>query len=204
MENQPALYPKVRLERIGEIFYSVAFLIMVATFFDIPEELSSKESWDAFLLQQVDYYSGFVISFIIVGMYWLTHQEYFNYFVGTNKTHTFLELLALMAIISVPFGNYLYNEFPDQVDPRLLISLDMVLVGVLQFVSWSYGSKNNRLLGDNPPDAAAIKAMKVEMLQLPFFAILGALASYFINVYLWEAILIGGPVLAGLLAKKKK
>ncbi len=189
-----------RLERMTDICYAFALLVLVYIFTDAPDNLTAKERWE-FYLSHIQVFTGFVISFLIVVNYWLNHQEYFSYFTGTNKAHTMIELVYLLFLIFTPFWNNFFNQYADAIEPRVILSIDMVFLGLLQYASWRYATKKRRLIGEQDPDDERIKAVGRSMLFMPLVAIIAAAVAY-IYVYLWDIVLIALPL--ALTLKKKK
>ena len=66
MKSIPNSLSKTRLERITEIFYAFALLILTYTFADIPDNLSSPGDRWGFYLSHNQTFLGFFISFLIV------------------------------------------------------------------------------------------------------------------------------------------
>jgi len=189
-----------RLERITDIFYAFALLILTYTFADIPDNLSSSSERWGFYFTHLETFTGFFISFFIVAYYWINHQEYFSFITTTDKVHTFIELVYLMILVFMPYMNRFYEMYPDAIEPRILLSIDMIVLGLLQYFSWSYATKNRRLVGETNPSDETIKAIRSGMLLMPTLALIAAV-SVFIYPYLWEIILVVSPIV--LTARKK-
>lgn len=191
-----------RLERLADLIFAVALVLLLITIDFAPEESGSAEEAYAYLFDQVGQSLGFVISFVIIAYYWMTHQEYFSYFTGTNKTHTLIELLYLMTIAGMPFNNHFIAAFPMEVAPRLAISSDIVAAGVLSFLSWSYATSGNRLVDATQVDPGTVTFMRLQALALPIVAIVAAGAA-FLHPFAWDIILTVGPLMAMFLIKRR-
>ena len=189
-----------RLERVSDLFYVFALLLLTYTFADVPAGMeSTRELWD-FYLSHLESFIGFLISFLIVAYYWINHQEYFAFFKGTDKAHTFIELIFLMILIFMPFMNRFYEMYPASIVPKLLLSIDMIALGLLQYFSWSYGTKNRRLIDESNPSDEDIKLIKHGMLVMPVLALVAGITT-FLYPYLWEIVMVVGPLV--LTVKKK-
>ena len=189
-----------RLERVSDLFYVFALLLLTYTFADVPAGMeSTRELWD-FYLSHLESFIGFLISFLIVAYYWINHQEYFAFFKGTDKAHTFIELIFLMILIFMPFMNRFYEMYPASIVPKLLLSIDMIALGLLQYFSWSYGTKNRRLIDQSNPSDEDIKFIKQGMLVMPVLSLVAGITT-FLYPYLWEIVMVVGPLV--LTVKKK-
>lgn len=184
-----------RLERLSDVVYAAALLILLATMtFAGGEPSTSEDAW-IFLTTEFEAWISFVISFLIIAYYWITHQVYFSYYRRTNKAHTFLELIYLMFLAVMPLGNQFVGAHADLFEAKLIASADIVAVGVMQYFTWAYATGKDRLVEPGVPDAATRSALAKEALVLPAAAVIGAVAAYFYT-YLWEVVLIIGPLVA--------
>lgn len=184
-----------RLERLSDVVYAAALLILLATMtFAGGEPSTSEDAW-IFLTTEFEAWISFVISFLIIAYYWITHQVYFSYYRRTDKAHTFLELIYLMFLAVMPLGNQFVGAHADLFEAKLIASADIVAVGVMQYFTWAYATGKDRLVEPGVPDAATRSALAKEALVLPAAAVIGAIAAYFYT-YLWEVVLIIGPLVA--------
>jgi uncharacterized membrane protein len=191
-----------RLERLADIVFAFALLFLLITIDLVPDGAATAEDAYSYFFDQVNDSLGFVISFLIIAYYWITHQEYFNYYTGTNKTHTFIELLYLMAIAGMPFNNDFITAFPMEVAPRLAISSDIFFAGILSFLSWSYATSGNRLVDPARMSPELVSFMRSQALVVPGFALVGAGAA-FLHPLAWDAVLTVGPLVAMYMIKKR-
>ena len=189
-----------RLERVSDLFYVFALLLLTYTFADVPAGMeSTRELWE-FYLSHLETFTGFLISFLIIAYYWINHQEYFAFFRGTDKAHTFIELCFLMILIFMPFMNRFYEMYPASIVPKILLSVDMLVLGLLQYFSWSYGTRNRRLIDESSPSDEDIKLIKKGMLVMPVLAVIAGTTTL-LYPYLWEIVMVVGPLV--LTVKKK-
>lgn len=186
-----------RLARLSDFIYAAALLILLATVTFAPTELSNREEAWTYLTTEIEVWVTFAISFLIIAYYWISHQIYFSYYIRTDKVHSFLELVYLMFLVVMPVGTHFVGTHPGLFEAKLLASYDIVMVGVMQFITWSYATRNDRLVAPGVPDTATRTALSVQALVLPAAAIVAAVAAYFYSP-LWEVVLIVGPVLATL------
>ena len=76
----------------------------------------------------------------------------------------------------------------------------MIALGLLQYFSWSYGTKKRRLIDESNPSDEDIKFMKKGMLVMPVLALVAAITTL-LYPYLWEIVMVVGPLV--LTVKKK-
>jgi len=191
-----------RLERLADVVFAFALLFLLMTIDLAPDGAATAEKAYSYFFDQVNNSLGFVISFLIIAYYWITHQEYFNFYTGTDKTHTFIELLYLMAIAGMPFNNDFITTYPMEVAPRLAISADIFFAGILSFLSWSYATSGNRLVDPARMSPELVSFMRYQALVVPGFAVVGAGAA-FLHPLAWDAVLTFGPLVALYMIKKR-
>ena len=192
-----------RLERLADIVFASAFLLLLLSIDLAPEESESALDAYKYLSTQVTQTLAFVINFLIIAYYWISHQEYFGYYKCTNKVHIFIELLFLMTIAGMPFNNHFIAAFPAEVAPRLAISSDIFFAGIFTFLSWSYATSGNRLVDENEMSPELVTFMRRQALIVPVFAVVGAGAA-FLNPFAWDVILTIGPLFAMFFIKNAK
>lgn len=198
-ETQPGQLSLRSLERVSDIVHAVALLALLVTIRFIPAGTTDEEA-TSLVLDQVEPWIGFVVGFLIIGYYWISHQEYFSYYVRTDKGHTWLELLYLVGIATMPLGNQAMSVLPTSYAAMVVVSLEIAFVGVMQYFAWAYATKNDRLVRPGSLDPATKSAMGRAAVLMPVAAVLGAIAGYF-YAPLWYVVLIVGPV--ALSARKK-
>lgn len=200
--NIPGELSLPRLERLADIVFAVSILLLLVTIDFAPVGSETAEEALRYFTTSMTQTLGYAISFILVAYYWISHQEYFSYYERTNKTHTFIELFFLLTIAGMPFNNQFITAFPEEILPRLAISCDIVAAGVFTFLSWSYATKNNRLVDEQGIDPEVVRFMRWQALVLPVCAIVAAGAA-FLHPFAWDIILTIGP-LAGIALIKRK
>jgi uncharacterized membrane protein len=196
---QPGQLSLRRLERVSDIVHVVALLALLVSIRFIPAGATNEEA-TSLVLDQMEPWIGFVVGFLIIGYYWISHQEYFSYYIGTDKGHTWLELLYLVGIATMPLGNQAMAVLPTSYVAMVVVSLEIAFVGVMQYFAWMYATKNNRLVPPGSLDPTRRSEMGRAALLMPVAAVLGAIAGYF-YAPLWYVVLIVGPV--ALSARKK-
>ena len=192
-----------RLERLADIVFAAAFLLLLLSIDLAPEESVSAVEAYKYLSTQITQTLAFVINFLIIAYYWISHQEYFSYYKSTNKVHMFIELLFLMTIAGMPFNNHFIAAFPAEVAPRLAISSDIFFAGIFTFLSWSYATSGHRLVDGNGMSPELVTFMRRQALIVPVFAVVGAGAA-FLNPFAWDVVLTIGPLFALFFIKKRQ
>jgi uncharacterized membrane protein len=83
------------------------------------------------LLGLVPQYAAFVLSFIVVGMFWTNHHRKFRLITRYDATLVRITLLMLMMIVTVPAVTSLLSEYPY----RTAVSVYAATMGIIALLS---------------------------------------------------------------------
>lgn len=78
---------------------------------------------------------GFLLSFLLIGLYWTVHHRLFGYVIGYTPFLLWLNLLFLLGIIFLPFSTSFYSAFidPHLKLPLILYSFNFCYIGLFSF-----------------------------------------------------------------------
>ncbi len=96
-------------------------------------------------------YMSFLISFLVIGFFWISHHRKFHYIQRYDKTLIFLNLLLLMVIAFIPFPTTVLSQYGNRT-ATIFYALVIILGGLISMVTWWYASHHNRLI-DSQMDA---------------------------------------------------
>lgn len=201
LENFEVKEWRKRLRFLADIIFATAMTIMILNI-DIPEfgHFTDSKELAAFLLKQLNSMWVFFIAFVVIAVYWMKHLEHFSTILIVNQTFIWFQLLFLASIMLIPFWNTYIEQFPENVAIRVMLSINMVLVGGFSYLSLNYAANpKHRLLNDNVSDKT-IRETKRQILTEPLIAILAAGLAY-INPIWWDVAFILVPL--AFMARKK-
>jgi len=185
---------RTRLRFLADIIFASAMTIMIFNV-EIPEfgHITDPRELATFLLNQLNSMWVFFIAFVVIAVYWMKHLEHFSAILIVNQTFIWFQLLFLVSIMLIPFWNTYIERFPENIAIRVLLSINMVLVGGFSFLSLNYAANpKHRLLHDSVSDKT-IKEVKRQILTEPLIAILAAGLAY-ISPVLWDVAFILVPI----------
>ena len=90
-------------------------------------------------------YLAYVISFLVIGMFWMAHHRRFRFIKRYNSTLLLLNLLVLMVVAFVPFSSSVISEYRYRIG-TIFYALTMMLLALLMAAMWGYASWRNRLV----------------------------------------------------------
>lgn len=138
------------LERL--IFFSDAVFAIAITLLALEIRLPAGAEGhlsEAELLAQLtgiwQKYLAYAISFLVIGVFWISHHRKFRYIKRYNGVLMLLNLLMLMVIAFVPFPSSIISEYPDRI-ATIFYALTMLLAALLMAAIWWYAISRNRLI----------------------------------------------------------
>jgi uncharacterized membrane protein len=123
----------------------------------VPSNLSEQSLRDA-LDETGATLIAWVISFLLVGMYWVSHRDLFVRVRVVNRDLVWLNLIFLLPVSLIPFAAAVLGEYHDEpialhVYGFVLIAANLARVGLFHYVStrpallWEPGTPHTRRVG---------------------------------------------------------
>lgn len=139
---------KTGLERL--IFFSDAVFAIAITLLALEIRLpegagmfDDREMWAA-LLGLWHQYLAFIISFLVIGSFWIAHHRKFRLIDRYDNRLLSLNLVVLMSVAFVPFSSSVISVSSSR-SATVFYALTIMVVGLLFTGMWSYASRGNRL-----------------------------------------------------------
>ena len=179
-----------RIEAFSDGVFAIAITLLIIEI-GVPhvtrdESLSSKlgDLWPS--------YGAYVLSFLMIGIYWVNHHSLFRLFVRTDHFFLMLNVFFLMAIAFLPFptavlGEYL-NDSAERDSAVRLYSLGLLLPAFGWIVVWLYA--NARGLVDERLAPEYVRFLTVQYL-LSNVLYAGALMLSFLDAWVALALVTG-------------
>ena len=82
--------------------------------------------------------AAYVISFAIVGVYWVGHHYYFSLVKKTDGIFTWLNMLLLLLVAFLPFPTSLLGAYPFQTIPVLIFGCTLLAINVVSLIMLLY------------------------------------------------------------------
>lgn len=98
------------------------------------------------LLHLLPKFTGFVMSFFIVGLMWIEHHRVFRLIAAYDNGLLFRNLLMLLTVSFVPFPTALYSEYPWSRTAFILYAGSFGVVALMKLWVWRYAARKPALL----------------------------------------------------------
>lgn len=133
-----------------------------------------------------------IVSFIILGIYWVGHHNMFQHIKRHDRILIWLNILFLLCVASMPFPTGLIVQYPDQRLAIIVYAATLIAGGLVLALMWRYATKNQRLVSESM-QPSFIKSVERRVLVAPFFYAI-AIALSFVHVLLSYLIIIAVAV----------
>ncbi len=151
-ENSDSLTTQ-RLEAFSDGVFSIAITLLVLEL-AIPESRSAAPPPLADALRGLwPSYMAYLMSFVIVGIYWANHHYIFRFYKHTNHTFNLLNLAFLLSISFLPFPTAVLSRYvgiaSDASTAVMFYAFGLLLPAVTFLAMWLYASQGHRLIDRN-------------------------------------------------------
>ncbi len=102
-----------RLVFFSDAVFAIAMTLLVVEVRLPPLPVVSEAALAQALVALVPQYIGFVISFLVVGRFWVGHHRFFARLARCDERMVSLNLLFLLTIAFMPFPTTLISRFPQ-------------------------------------------------------------------------------------------
>jgi len=167
------LKKEFQLERLilfSDAVFAIAITLLVIEI-KIPE-IHEKPVTDNAVLHKlaelIPKFVGFLVSFLLIGQYWIVHHRMFSFVINFTDRLIWLNILFLFAIALMPFSTGFYSEFvlKGVVTPVIFYTANIALLGLANFLMWRYLSNQKNNLTENLTPALA-KYFSLRALTVP-------------------------------------
>jgi uncharacterized membrane protein len=161
------------LERL--VFFSDAVMAIAITLLALdlrlpPAEGLTNETFLQLLGDLAPQYIAFVISFIVIGSYWLAHHRAFRYIVRYDSGLLGLNMLFLFLVIQLPFLTSLLGQHGNLPVATALYALGLSLMGFTSTALWVYSVRNGLVSDELTPELARFLTLRGLVVPAVFLA----------------------------------
>lgn len=180
MNNQSGGDTK-ELDRI--VFFSDAIFAIAMTLLileipvpDVPADSAAAELRGSVLALWPKFFS-YVLSFLVIGTYWIAHHGTFQYFRSYDRTLMWMNLLFLLSISFVPFPTALLGEYGEQQFAVVIYAISLAVPRLLLASMWWHAIRGRVLLSDSM-DPGTSRYHLVRSLAIPSIFLLSIVISF--------------------------
>ena len=144
-----------RLAALSDGIFAVAMTLLVLDLHGPAKEAVHTEHdlWRALGAMSPQLLT-YLMSFLTLGIFWNGQQAQLNRFARGNRHITWLHIAFLAFVSIMPFSTRLLAEFIAYRIALLFYWLNIVLLGLVLYLSWLYASRARLLKDDTTPEIA--------------------------------------------------
>jgi uncharacterized membrane protein len=177
----------IGLDRL--VFFSDAVIAIAITLLAIDLRLPDMQGGTVEQLSQflTDFelpLISFIISFFVIGMFWMAHHRIFLYIRHYDRTLLWINLIFLFLVVSMPFPTSVLANFGETTLGVILYASVVVVIALVRTWLWRYATHNHRLVDENLSDAL-IRNLTISSLMTAGVFLLSIVIALF-NPYLAE------------------
>lgn len=173
---------KLRLEALSDGLFAIVLTLLVIEI-RVPEihgVISNAELWHA-LTELGPLFVGYAVSFLVLAMFWLSHNFFYSHFVKEiNRQLLLLNMLYLACISLIPFSAHLIGAYPYSQLAVGLYGLNVLLIGLLNVSILWYAVQSKELDTSHIPKRLLHQA-KIRGIVTPVCTLIG-LALTFVSL----------------------
>ncbi|HUN36508.1 MAG TPA: TMEM175 family protein [Trebonia sp.] len=156
----------------------------------------------AALVSTIDGWISYVISFVVIAQFWLTHRQLFREMDAAGDGLANWNFLFLFTITVMPFTSDLIGKYPENPLAVIIFSANLILATLARFGMLRYRARHRPPAGPGRPAVAGYKPLQ-GIINLCFYALAipVALVSPDLAKFCWLGLILS-PRIAALIARR--
>ena len=189
-----------RILNLSDGVFAIAITILVLDIRvpDIPSNVVAREL-PGRILELGPKVLSYVISFLVLAVYWQAYHRAFRPIRGYDRTLVWLNFLFLMAVAFLPFPTSLLGEYSEEQISVVIYAVNVAVASLLLVaISW-YATSGRRLVAPNLDDEVE-RIQRLQGLAVPVVFLLSIGVSFFSPVaamYSWLLLSATDPLIRG-------
>jgi len=168
-----------RTDRLETLCDGVFAVVMTVLVFDLKVPKTEGPLVDE-IWKLWPKFASYIISFLLVGIYWIAHHNQFNYIRRMDRNFIWMNILFLMLVSLIPFSASLIGEHPFEQTSIIVYALNLISIGFVMRAYMHYATKEHRLVDSSLDPVLVDRIKKIVLIQPVAYMI--AIAISFFNV----------------------
>lgn len=152
-----------RVVFFSDAVFAIAITLLILPLTEVPLDAGYLVSQ---LLALWPKLLSFLISFVVIGLYWLAHHRAFHYIVRVDRRFLMLNGLVLLCVAFLPFPTSVLGEHGNTTAAVVLYAASMSALGLSMTTLWRYASRGRRLVSEEL-DARTMRYVRLRSLIVP-------------------------------------
>ncbi|MFH0887460.1 MAG: TMEM175 family protein [bacterium] len=166
-----------RIETLTDGVFAIAMTLLVLNL-KFPQPSQYIGGFLHKILQsQIHIFINYILSFIILGIFWIMHHQQSHYIRRTDRIHLWINIFMLMFIALIPFSTSLVSNFTKDWVDEIFFAGNIFIIGTLFYANWSYATYKCRLV-EPKTDKVLIDIGKRRVLVVPLIALFAIITAF--------------------------
>jgi len=172
-----------RIALFSDAVFAIAITLLIIEI-KVPELEPNVHNTDkellAKLLELIPRFVGFIVSFLVIGLYWLVHHRMFNHVINYNRKLLVTNLFFLLSIVMMPFSSGFYSDYYGSSLhlPILFYACNICFSGFMNYRLWKVIANKAYHLSDGLNNKVIMQYNTLRALSIPAVFIAIYLLSY--------------------------
>ena len=208
-EEQVGTAPSTgRLEAFSDGVFAIAITILILELGvpnlpkALPKELIAQELGRKLLELWPGKLVAYMLSFVVIGTYWVSHHMVFHHIQRSNRTLLWLNILFLLCVSFIPFPTALLGHYFEQQIAVIIYAASLGFTSLIGQALWVYASHDRRLVNNDISPALVLEISRKNLTGALIYAC--AIATSFVSVPASIGLLLLAPVLFILPSRVRK
>jgi uncharacterized membrane protein len=199
-----------RIALFSDAVFAIAITLLVIEIKipEIHENVSDKALLHS-LGHLVPKFIGFLVSFMLIGLFWNVHHRMFGFVTGYDRKLKVLNLVFLFFVALMPFSTGFYSEYagPELFRSQLKVPmtfyvLNFCCMGFTNYFLWRHILNPKNKLAEPPIDPLTAKLSKMRSLTVPIIFLTMLPVAFLTNVLIAVYIPMLTPIVLRILRKR--
>lgn len=176
-----------QIERIAffsDAVFAIAITLLIIEI-KVPEVHNNGESPELQLIESLlnetlEKLIGFVVSFYVIGLYWMVHHRLFNYIIHYNRKLMSTNLTFLLSIVIMPFSTAFLSDYyiihPHV--PLAFYTLNICFTGYMSYRLWKLVSDAKNNLSEGLDNKILLRYNTLRAFTIPSIFIIALIVSF--------------------------
>ena len=184
-----------RLILFSDAVFAIAITLLVIELKIHEPEVATNRTLAIAILQAIPHFISFMISFMIIGIYWIAHHKMFYFIINYDTRLLWINLLLLFFIALMPFSSNIYGVYFDLDTSFLLYFINISMISLFFFLMYNHISNPKKQLSHGLENPRIVKYYKSRSLVVPLCFGIGAIAVLITDIPAAKIISRMSPIL---------
>ncbi|WP_327050816.1 TMEM175 family protein [Halomicrococcus gelatinilyticus] len=162
----------------------ITLLVLEITVPTLPPGASTSDL-PSLVVEQWQEFFGYVLSFLVIGLYWILHRRVFAYVDRHDRPLLWLNLLFLLVVGFLPYATAMFSTYPGRFGVMFYAGAQ-ALTGFVLATTWAYAARKDLVAEGLTSRLVGIQAARFVASPLVFLLSMGvALADPLLAIATW-------------------